>query len=561
MVSSGWVCSVAIKQIRERLRPSPVLAAAAATAPSAGFAWAVRVGAIAVVLSLGLASLAAAAETTAAGPRIWSIGEIIDSDIITPVALTVFHPDETAVLRATEMPRVPAVWRHDPTAVEAAGSELRARFAAARERFGAMIEHGFGERPLRAVARLNDPRFHELKAAFRREDPEFPLGDNLAELWSLGDAGRVVLEDYVGQLRRFMSAFLRPDRTPEDISTGTSTAWILSEEREGNGGATRGPVLQTATLSTVSRYRRDLRDLAPASDRAVLAFLAGFLRPNCSYDPDMSEAVRARRWQELNVVDHHDAGSVIARRGDRVDARRKRTLDALVAQLQTDTATGSAARLQAELQRARTEASQLKARVEAERRQAAEELASQKRSFRLRATLVTVALLGLLTGAAAWWWRRRRPAFAGSGLTDDLAVVTAGMDGLDGREVEAWRERALAAEARAAKATAMLRARLLPHMARWMMSELVQRLVHQRSVARSSQQRAEQEVAELAARLEKLHAPLEERRRAYEQRIQDLEEELAARDRHEHELIQARIESTRRRLLSDREDRPEHFAS
>ena len=78
-----------------------------------------------------------------------------------------------------------------------------------------------------------------------------------------------------------------------------------------------------------------------------------------------------------------------------------------------------------------------------------------------------------------------------------------------------WRQRAISAEARAAKDTVMLRTNLLPHMARWMMSELVQRLVSQRSEAYGSQARAELEVAQLASRLEKLQAPLEERMRAY----------------------------------------------
>lgn len=75
------------------------------------------------------------------------------------------------------------------------------------------------------------------------------------------------------------------------------------------------------------------------------------------------------------------------------------------------------------------------------------------------------------------------------------------------------------AEARAQKATAMLRTKMLPHMARWMMQEFMQRLMLQRRVILSDQQTAEREVAELAERLEHVHAPLEDRLRAYERRI------------------------------------------
>ena len=117
---------------------------------------------------------------------------------------------------------------------------------------------------------------------------------------------------------------------------------------------------------------------------------------------------------------------------------------------------------------------------------------------------------------------------------------------------EAWRERALAAEARAQKATAMLRTKMLPHMARWMMQEFMQRLLLQRRTILDDHQTAEREVAELAERLEHVHAPLEERLRAYEKRIAELEAELAAKGEQNLELIKARIETTRKKLDGER---------
>jgi hypothetical protein len=115
-----------------------------------------------------------------------------------------------------------------------------------------------------------------------------------------------------------------------------------------------------------------------------------------------------------------------------------------------------------------------------------------------------------------------------------------------------WRERARVAEARAEKATALLRANLLPHVARWMMNELVQRLLSQRSEIQTSQQKADRDIAELAERLERIHAPLEDRLRAYEKRIAELEAELAAKGEQNLELIKAKIESTRRKLEGER---------
>ena len=142
-----------------------------------------------------------------------------------------------------------------------------------------------------------------------------------------------------------------------------------------------------------------------------------------------------------------------------------------------------------------------------------------------------------------WWiWMGRRK------------VVSASTGGTG--EVEPWAERALAAEARADKATALLRARLMPQMARWMMGELIQRLLAHRSDLVHSQQRAEDDVAELEKRLETIHAPLAERLAAYEKRIADLERELAAKGEENKELIEAKIELARKKLATERAKDP-----
>lgn len=167
-------------------------------------------------------------------------------------------------------------------------------------------------------------------------------------------------------------------------------------------------------------------------------------------------------------------------------------------------------------------------------------------------------LLTALNGAAivsflAWWrWMERRPVspLAQPG-TDSLALnrgqPTAGTE---------WRDRALAAEARAENATTLLRTRLLPTMAGSLMSGLVQRLLLHRSDLLHSQQRAEQEVADLEQRLENLHTPLAGRIVAYEQRIAELEKELAAKGAENRELLKVRIASARRKLTSERDREP-----
>lgn len=146
-----------------------------------------------------------------------------------------------------------------------------------------------------------------------------------------------------------------------------------------------------------------------------------------------------------------------------------------------------------------------------------------------------------------WWiWMGRRKT--GVGSLQSIPGVTGA--------AEPWAERALAAEARAEKATALLRARLMPQMARWMMGELIQRLLAHRSDLVHSQQRAEDDVAELEKRLEKIHAPLAERLAAYEKRIAELERDLAAKGEENRELIEAKIELARKKLATERAKDP-----
>lgn len=165
--------------------------------------------------------------------------------------------------------------------------------------------------------------------------------------------------------------------------------------------------------------------------------------------------------------------------------------------------------------------------------------------------LVTVLNFASVVCFALWWRWINREAPEGNLANGSLALAAIGPG-----EEELWKARALAAEARAAKATALLKARLMPQLARWMMGELLQKLMHQRSDLLTSQQKAEQEVEELEQRLEKLHAPLEERLRAYERRIAELEKDLAAKGDENRELIKAKIDTARKRLEFERSKGP-----
>ena len=164
--------------------------------------------------------------------------------------------------------------------------------------------------------------------------------------------------------------------------------------------------------------------------------------------------------------------------------------------------------------------------------------------------LLTALNVAAVICFALWWcWMDRKPAAHAPSSSLALAPIDAAAEAV-------WKARALAAEARADKAATLLKVRLMPQLARWMMSELFQRLLHQRAGLLNSQQMAEQEVAELEQRLEKLHAPLEDRLKAYERRIAELERDLAAKGEENRELLKARIETARKKLASERANTP-----
>jgi len=115
-----------------------------------------------------------------------------------------------------------------------------------------------------------------------------------------------------------------------------------------------------------------------------------------------------------------------------------------------------------------------------------------------------------------------------------------------------WRERALAAESQAQRSNHVLRAALIPHLARWLMNNVVRRLTFQRTHLLETQQKAEQELAELDQRLFSVKAPLEERLRAYQERITELEKDLTAKGKENRELIEATIAIAKKKLELER---------
>lgn len=94
-------------------------------------------------------------------------------------------------------------------------------------------------------------------------------------------------------------------------------------------------------------------------------------------------------------------------------------------------------------------------------------------------------------------------------------------------------------------ATAVVRSGLFPHLARLMVSRLVQGLLFQRARMVEAQEVAAVHIHELEERLGRIQAQLQQRLITYEQRIAELEKALAAKEQENRALRQAEPESPR----------------
>ena len=90
------------------------------------------------------------------------------------------------------------------------------------------------------------------------------------------------------------------------------------------------------------------------------------------------------------------------------------------------------------------------------------------------------------------------------------------------------------------------------HLVEALKDAVVQELASQRRALLAGQQQAAAELTELARRLESVQAPMLERLRAYEQRIQDLEKELSEQSKENRELLKLKIDLLREQIEKER---------
>ena len=450
----------------------------------------------------------------------YKIGDTAKDDIFVPTQLVVIDPDETVALKQKEALRVPVICRYYTNAVDEVENNFRLTFANTRSNFLQALEAAFN-RPKLGTQAVASPKFHRITMSFQRQNKSFPLSTNLATVWALGESDRVLQSSLAATLRESMSRPLRLARLPPELKLGYTVRLVpladwdepLSlEQAEQRGWNTR----QT-NIITLGKARDELLKSFALDDLALAKFLNTFLKSNCVPDPVLTLQSRAKNTDAIYAADRYEPGQLLVQRGQIIDKKIKLALD----QLREKTAIGD---LQQQVNR--------------------HQWSARQADLRNRWIAAGVGALVLVLSGAVWVLaRRRRPtSLLPVLLQSDRSVVTV--------ECPSCSE---PVPVPIQNGPEDLRARLAPLLARLMMTKLMQRIISQRSALLQTQQLALSEMTELEQRLDKVHAPLQDRLRAYEQRISDLEKELARKGEENRELIKAKIQMARKQLTATKE--------
>lgn len=456
----------------------------------------------------------------------YEIGDVAREDICTPAQLLVIDSKRTDELRKSETPRMPAYFRFNTNAVDDPQARLVAAFATMRELFQKELRSEYGTKTI-TQEETKDPRFTKFRTDFASRHSAFPLTPELAAQWAMGRAGSAILLSWDSKLRQTMSLYIRPEKLPAEASYSPQvrilTNRFVAEPIEFEVAEDQSVLVPRKDLITVAQARATLNRKFTVNQQHVAAFLGQLLLDNCVYDRKLTELSRAPRIAALWEGDRYSPGQVIVRGGETITPRIKAALDELAA-------------LPPPVMPA------LPAQI------AVTPPAKPPYLFYGSGVLLFLCLICMIVS-----WRF---LFASRKATALVPFPAPSARGSLGPPDEQWLDRALIAEQRARELAGTARSALVPKFLQWLKSQGVQSLIAQREELLTTQKLAELELARLEQMLAEMQAPIEERIKAYEHRIAELEQALKAKGEESHELIETMIRLTRQKLEAEREATP-----
>lgn len=469
-----------------------------------------RLAGLVVLLSLG----AVHAKDLAA----YRVGDTAEETIAASVPLDVIDADATAARKAADALKTPAIFRSYANPTNFMVKDFLVAFETTRALFATNLHGAFGE-ITNADETVASPAFTGFVTAFNRKKIPFPVSTELAGVWAHGEADDAIQTRLLNTLLGMTHRPIRPDDLPAGLALGETLRLATVEDPQSEltlaDAEQRGKLVTVSSVTTITRLRDLFRRAFPQPEQAMARGVGKFLPTNCEMDARLTQQARDRDTQQLVVVNHYDAGQVIVQRGDIIDAKTKAVLVQLNEKLMPGQLNSQLAAQREKLQAQIETAAAQKARDHA--------LAARARNQWLLVALAGIAFVVL----GAFWIRARNRRHPSSLLPVRAEKLSPPPPG--------WWHPGLA-----------------PQLTQILKEAVVQGLAAQRSELLQAQQIAATEIGALVHRLDELKAPMQERLRSYEERIAELQKNLAERNEENRELLKLKIEMTRRQLEAER---------
>ena len=504
-----------------------------------------------LVCLAALAGLSAQAQDPAA----YKIGDNAPQDIVASVPFDVVDAQATAALKISRAQTIAAIYHQFAGETNLVAKNFLAAFAQAHSDFSSAIAAEYNQ-PAINNQEIESSDFGYFLTDYNVEHRKFPITTQLAVDWAHGDSGSALRDEWLGLLLQAMDRPVQPDDVPPRFVYGKKIRIMpvaRPDEKFSFSTAWRqGHVMSVDNVPTISTLRARFRRQFSENEQPMAAALSQFLQPDCFPDVDLTKEARDFTVRSIVAADHFEAGQLIVRRGETIDAHAKAALDQLSKELMPGTLNRQIA---AEQQRAQQE--EIQAQTERDAAQWAQQQQQQAQWDRAQAEL------------QAQEESRQAAALREQALNAQILARKIRerdewlLDALEGGSLLAlailWRllrqrrmvSISVPAKLQRKEKPVVLPAELAPYLAQTLKEAVVQGLAAQRAELLETQRQAAAEIAELVQRLDQLQAPMQERLRAYQERIQELQKELSERTEENRELLKMKIEMMRRQLEAE----------
>ena len=493
----------------------------------------------------------------------YKIGDKAKDDIRVIVPFDVVDTQATAALKATKAQTVAAIYHHWIGVTNQVADQFFKAFEQTHASFSNYLFTAYHQ-PRIDDATIEASDFGYLVTAFNVENKNFPVTTQLAVNWAHGDSGEEYRNQWLAALEKVVSQPIQPNIPPTNFFVSKRIRIMpvtnVDDPFTFQIAWKKGYVVGANSIHTASAVRAAFRKEFSENEQPLAAALSQFIQPNCFPDVDMTLAARDYEVRKLVVSDHFTTGQMLAKQGDPIDSKIKAALDAMNKELMPgalneqiaaerertlqeaehaqeaqDKAVSEhkAAELalqqqqQAQLGRKQAEnvAAQERAEANAMREQALDaQILAQKIRTRNEWLVGGIATISAAALAVLWWLIRQRRTSAVS--------VPARLQKMENPQATS--------------------PELAPFLAQTLKDAVVQGLAQQRAELLETQRMAATEISQLVLRLDQLQAPMQERLRAYQDRIQELQKELSDRTDENRELLKLKIEMMRKQLESER---------